>query len=162
MGSASFPSLHLPTFSCESAHPGEVTQQRLVARLYASVKISVNESRNGSRGTASGLPTIRTVRVLMWYDGAWGSLRSQKAVLLLLSRSELVPSGPSRTMINILAQTTAIMVGKGSFGGKKRSSLGWQIKPLPQESIGDDKLMVSVARMRSGTVDHSSKKPAAV
>src|SRR5882762_1603684 len=100
MGSASFPSLHLPTFSCESAHPGEVTQQRLVARLYASVKISVNESRNGSRGTASELPTIRT-------------------------------SGPSRTMINILAQTTAIMVGKGSFGGRKRSSLGRQIGSLP-------------------------------
>ena len=162
MGSASFPSLHLPTFSCESAHPGEVTQQRLVARLYASVKISVNESRNGSRGTASGLPTIRTVRVLMWYDGAWGSLRSQKTVLLLLSRSELVPSGPSRTMINILAQTTAIMVGKGSFGGKKRSSLGRQIGSLPQESIGDDELVVSVARMRSGAIDHSPKKPAAV
>ena len=33
-----------PYFLCESAHPGEVTRQRPVARLYASVKISVNES----------------------------------------------------------------------------------------------------------------------
>src|SRR5258705_4531739 len=33
-----------PYFLCESAHPGEVTRQRPVARIYASVKISVNES----------------------------------------------------------------------------------------------------------------------
>src|SRR5882762_10327188 len=33
-----------PYFLCESAHPGEVTRQRPVARLYASAKFSVNES----------------------------------------------------------------------------------------------------------------------
>src|SRR5882757_6373989 len=48
-----------PYFLCESAHPGEVTRQRPVARLYASANFSVNESRDGSRGTASGLPTIQ-------------------------------------------------------------------------------------------------------
>src|SRR5258707_6709620 len=66
-------------------------------------------------------------------------------------------------MTNIpIGSTVRPTHGEGSFGGKKRSSLGWQIGPLPQESIGDDELMVSVARMRSGTVDHSSKEPAAI
>jgi hypothetical protein len=57
---------------------------------------------------------------------------------------------------------TAIMVGEGSFGGQKRSSLCRQIGSLPQESIGDDELVVSVAGMGSGTIDHSPQKPAAV
>ena len=43
----------------------------------------------------------------------------------------------------------------------KRCSPGWQIGSLPQESIGDDELVVTVARMRAGTVDHSTKKPPA-
>src|SRR5882762_9018981 len=52
-----------PYFLLRKCTPRRVTQQRLVARLYASVKISVNESRNGSRGTASGLPTFRQLSV---------------------------------------------------------------------------------------------------
>jgi hypothetical protein len=44
----------------------------------------------------------------------------------------------------------------------KRSSLGRQIGSLPQESIGDDELAVSVPRMRSGTINHSAKKPVAI
>jgi len=44
----------------------------------------------------------------------------------------------------------------------KPSSLRWQIGSLPQESIGDDELVVSVAGMGSGTIDHSPQKPAAV
>src|SRR5882762_1747836 len=92
MSSASFPSLHLPTFSCESAHPGEVTQQRLVARLYASVKISVNESRNGSRGTASGLPTFRELSVGQKPDPGkpprLGEQPAHEVTLLAVARQE--------------------------------------------------------------------------
>jgi len=41
-------------------------------------------------------------------------------------------------------------------------SLSRQIGSLAQESIGDDEPVVSVARMCSGTIDHSAKKPSAV
>src|SRR5258706_11764629 len=57
---------------------------------------------------------------------------------------------------------TAIMVVKEALGDKKRGSLGRQIGSLPQESIGDDELAVSVPGMRSGTIDHSAKQPAAI
>src|SRR6266481_4340818 len=59
MGSASFPSLHLPTFFAKAHTQERLTRNRLVVRLYASVNFSVNESRDGSRRTASGLPTTR-------------------------------------------------------------------------------------------------------
>jgi len=59
MGSASIPSLHLPTFFAKAHTQERSLDKRPIARLYASVKISVNESRNGSRGTTSELPTIR-------------------------------------------------------------------------------------------------------
>src|SRR2546429_8347902 len=51
---------------------------------------------------------------------------------------------------------------KEALGDKKRGSLGRQIGSLPQESIGDDELAVSIPGMRSGTIDHSAKQPAAV
>src|SRR5258706_8190544 len=57
---------------------------------------------------------------------------------------------------------TAIMVVKEALDDKKRGSLGRQIGSLPQESIGDDELAVSVPGMRSGTIDHSAKQPAAI
>src|SRR6266404_792839 len=40
-----------PYFLCESAHAGEVTRQRPVARLYASVNFSVNESAERQSGS---------------------------------------------------------------------------------------------------------------
>src|SRR5258705_11518346 len=57
---------------------------------------------------------------------------------------------------------TAIMVVKEALDDKKRGSLGRQIGSLSQESIGDDELAVSVPGMRSGTIDHSAKQPAAI
>src|SRR2546429_9864283 len=51
---------------------------------------------------------------------------------------------------------------KEALGDKKRGSLGRQIGSLPQESIGDDELAVSVPGMRSGTIDHSAKQPAPI
>src|SRR6266853_2240284 len=60
MGSASFPSLHLPTFFAKAHTQERLTRNRLVVRLYASVNFSVNESRDGSVRTASGLPTTQT------------------------------------------------------------------------------------------------------
>jgi len=45
---------------------------------------------------------------------------------------------------------------------QKAASLGRQIGSLAQESIGDDEFVVRVARMRSGTIDHSAKKPTAI
>src|SRR5258707_13804018 len=51
---------------------------------------------------------------------------------------------------------------KEGLGDKKRGSMGRQIGSLSQESIGDDELAVSVPGMRSGTIDHSAKQPAAI
>ena len=51
---------------------------------------------------------------------------------------------------------------KETFRGQERGSLGRQIGSLPQESIRDDELMISVARMRPGTISHSTQKPAAI
>jgi len=54
------------------------------------------------------------------------------------------------------------MVGEEALGDKKRGSHGSANWILPQESIGDDELAVSVPGMRSGTIDHSAKQPAAI
>ena len=54
MGSASFPSLHLPTFFAKAHTQERLTRNRLVVRLYASVNFSVNESRDGSRRQLPG------------------------------------------------------------------------------------------------------------
>src|SRR5215831_11780231 len=52
--------------------------------------------------------------------------------------------------------------GEKKLWGQKPSSLGRQIGSLPQESVGDDELAVSVPRMCSRTISHSAKKPAAI
>ena len=44
----------------------------------------------------------------------------------------------------------------------KGSKLGWQIGAFPQEAIGNNEIALTVARMRSWTIDHPAKKPIAV
>src|SRR3954465_7856775 len=68
-------------------------------------------------------------------------------------RLRLLP-GPCCTKRGQTAPHCAI--GSGPCG-----SLG-QIGCFPQKSIGNDELALSVAGMRSRTIDHSAKKPVAV
>ena len=81
-----------PYFLCESAHPGEVTRQRPVARLYASANFSVNESPDGSRRTASGLSTTREL-ARRFYFGCEPVIRISTSLLALSCQS-----GPVATL----------------------------------------------------------------